>query len=155
MKNDENLFVCNQCISDFSDTPYISPFQYRGFYTNFKVPEDKICPKCNSRLRKTQINGSEIKIIFNISHSADFILAMIDLKQSDPIEFQLKMSQFKANLSQTQATTEATNKIKCPKCGSTQITAGARGVNHFWGFIGASKTVNRCAKCGHTWKPQN
>jgi hypothetical protein len=41
----------------------------------------------------------------------------------------------------------------CPKCGSTSISTGARGVNHFWGFIGASQTVNRCANCGHTWKP--
>lgn len=43
--------------------------------------------------------------------------------------------------------------VRCPKCGSTQITAGARGVNVVWGFIGASKTVNRCMNCGHTWKP--
>ncbi len=42
----------------------------------------------------------------------------------------------------------------CPRCGSTSITTGARGVNHFWGFIGASKTVNRCAKCGHMWEPK-
>lgn len=45
------------------------------------------------------------------------------------------------------------NQVRCPKCGSTQITAGARGVNAVWGFIGASKTVNRCMNCGHTWKP--
>lgn len=45
------------------------------------------------------------------------------------------------------------NTPKCPKCGSTSITAGARGVNFTWGLIGASKTVNRCANCGHTWKP--
>lgn len=43
--------------------------------------------------------------------------------------------------------------VKCPKCGSAQITAGARGVNALWGFIGASKTVNRCMKCGHLWVP--
>ena len=42
----------------------------------------------------------------------------------------------------------------CPRCGSTYITAGARGVNMTWGLIGASKTVNRCANCGHTWKPR-
>ena len=42
---------------------------------------------------------------------------------------------------------------KCPKCGSTTITTGARGVNFTLGLIGASKTVNRCANCGHTWKP--
>lgn len=44
--------------------------------------------------------------------------------------------------------------IHCPKCNSTQITTGARGVNSFWGLIGASSTVNRCARCGHTWKPK-
>ena len=43
---------------------------------------------------------------------------------------------------------------KCPKCGSTAVTSSARGVNIVWGFIGASKTVNRCAICGHMWKPK-
>lgn len=41
----------------------------------------------------------------------------------------------------------------CPKCNSTAITTGARGVSWFWGTIGSSKTVNRCANCGYTWKP--
>lgn len=50
-------------------------------------------------------------------------------------------------------TNQSQNIPKCPKCGSTSISTGARGVNYFWGFIGASKTVNRCANCGHTWKP--
>lgn len=45
------------------------------------------------------------------------------------------------------------NTPKCPKCGSTAITTGARGVNLTSGMIGASKTVNRCTNCGHTWKP--
>lgn len=48
----------------------------------------------------------------------------------------------------------ADTKIRCPKCGSTQITAGARGVNAVWGFIGASKTVNRCMSCGYSWTPK-
>lgn len=42
----------------------------------------------------------------------------------------------------------------CPKCGSTAITTGARGINFTMGLIGASKTVNRCASCGYTWKPK-
>lgn len=42
----------------------------------------------------------------------------------------------------------------CPKCGSTSITTGARGVDGFWGFFGASRTVNRCANCGHSWEPR-
>lgn len=47
-----------------------------------------------------------------------------------------------------------TNTPRCPKCGSTAITTGARGVNFTMGLIGASKTVNRCASCGYTWKPK-
>ena len=45
-------------------------------------------------------------------------------------------------------------KLICPRCGSSSISTGARGVNWSWGLIGASKTVNRCGKCGHTWKPK-
>lgn len=45
------------------------------------------------------------------------------------------------------------NKVKCPKCGSTSITAGQRGYSLLTGFIGSGKTVNRCANCGHRWKP--
>ena len=45
------------------------------------------------------------------------------------------------------------NNLICPKCGSTAVTTGARGVNWTWGLIGARKTVNRCGSCGHTWKP--
>lgn len=46
------------------------------------------------------------------------------------------------------------NQIRCPKCSSTQITTGSRGYSMVWGFIGAGKTVNRCAKCGHKWEPR-
>lgn len=45
------------------------------------------------------------------------------------------------------------NSLKCPKCGSMQITAGQRGYSLLTGFIGSGKTVNRCAKCGYKWKP--
>lgn len=46
------------------------------------------------------------------------------------------------------------NLIRCPKCSSTQITTGSRGYSLAWGFIGAGKTVNRCAKCGYKWEPK-
>ena len=44
-------------------------------------------------------------------------------------------------------------KVKCPKCGSIQITTGQRGYSFWTGFWGSSKTVNRCAKCGYKWEP--
>lgn len=44
--------------------------------------------------------------------------------------------------------------IICPRCGSNQITTGQRGFSIWTGFIGASKTANRCAKCGYSWQPK-
>lgn len=43
--------------------------------------------------------------------------------------------------------------LKCPRCGSTAITTGSRGYSLVWGFAGSGKTVNRCGKCGYSWKP--
>lgn len=45
------------------------------------------------------------------------------------------------------------NSIHCPRCASTAVTTGSRGFSILTGFIGSGKTVNRCAKCGYTWKP--
>lgn len=50
-------------------------------------------------------------------------------------------------------TTDGKDTVKCPRCGSTQITTGMRGWKITTGFLGSSKTVNRCAKCGYTWTP--
>lgn len=49
---------------------------------------------------------------------------------------------------------QASDVLRCPKCGSTSISTGSRGVNWTFGMIGASNTVNRCAACGHTWQPR-
>lgn len=45
------------------------------------------------------------------------------------------------------------NILTCPRCGSTAITTGSRGYSLVWGFAGSNKTVNRCGKCGYSWKP--
>lgn len=43
--------------------------------------------------------------------------------------------------------------IACPKCGSKEYHAGARGFSLVTGFVGSGKTVLTCLKCGHRWKP--
>lgn len=43
--------------------------------------------------------------------------------------------------------------LKCPRCGSEQVTTGQRGFSLVTGFIGSNKTVNRCSKCGWKWEP--
>lgn len=54
----------------------------------------------------------------------------------------------------TPKTTHNEELTRCPKCHSTQISTGSRGFSIVSGFIGAGKTVNRCARCGHKWTPK-
>ena len=100
------------------------------------------------------LNWSEIDTLSRISTDKAFILSMDDLKKHDVIEFNVKMAQFKTQTTIQQHNQSQSNLPHCPKCGSTSISTGARGVNYLWGFIGASKTVNRCSNCGYTWKPK-
>lgn len=44
-------------------------------------------------------------------------------------------------------------KIKCPECGSEQITATQKGYGLLTGFIGSGKVMITCLKCGHRFKP--
>lgn len=44
-------------------------------------------------------------------------------------------------------------KIRCPKCGSTNISTINRGYSMVTGFIGSGSARNVCQNCGHKWKP--
>ena len=106
------------------------------------------CPFCGSSDLNNEINNYQFTFedyfeVYNISHDAQFILQMMKLKSENPIEYQLKLKQFE----------NMDTKPKCPNCGSTNITTGQRGYSLLTGFWGSNKTVNRCANCGHMWKP--
>lgn len=62
------------------------------------------------------------------------------------------------------------DEIKCPRCGSTQITAQNKGfglgkaaigglalgpVGLLGGLVGSKKINIVCLKCGHKWQPGN
>lgn len=117
----------------------------------------QICPICNHDVIPMSIDVIEIDTILDISGETSFILAMDELKQKDPIEFQLKMSQFKTQLQQQNSnTTTVSNTPKCPTCGSTNIKkisglAKARSVAMF-GIL--SRKVHKqwhCNSCGSEW----
>lgn len=78
-----------------------------------------ICPIYKS----TDWEDADLIALKEISNDTDFLEAMIELKKKDPIEYQLKMSQFKANLKQQESSkkVEEDNKPKCPNCHSTNI----------------------------------
>lgn len=117
----------------------------------------KICPDCQSNLVDIDFPALDLKILEKISDSTDFYDAMIKLHDDDIIEYELKMSQFRSQVQAKEAEEERKkadeSKPRCPKCGSTSITAGQKGYSILTGFLGSNKTVNRCSNCGHTWKP--
>lgn len=124
--------------------------------------ENNICPFCKQKLIDTMLTKEDFFAIGEYSnYNRDLLLAMIDLRKKDIIEFETKMQPFRQDAKRreeeaerrTQEYLAKKNLPKCPKCGSTSITSGQRGYSLLTGFIGSGKTVNRCANCGYKWKP--
>ena len=145
-----NVKICPYCHKNNKETwIYTAGFDVDAYKLN-RIK----CITCGKNLEDTILTVEEYAILEETSIDVSFFDAMIDLKQKDPIEFNLKLAQFKTQVGQQQAQKNNNKDIlHCPKCNSTAITTGARGVNNFWGMLGASKTVNRCGNCGFTWKP--
>ena len=114
-----------------------------------------ICPICKS----TDWEDADLITIKEISTDKDFLEAMIELKKNDPIEYQLKMSQFKANLKQQEQVQESRaeeNKPRCPTCGSTnieKISLGKKAVGGalFGIFSSNVRKSMHCKSCGYKW----
>ncbi len=129
---------------------------YLGIFYDSDVEE--YCPYCNEKLIDTGITDQDCLIISKFSDwNRDMLDAMIELHQKDIIEYNLKLENMKNIIAQRenhqQIEKRVSDKLRCPKCGSTNITTGARGFSFWTGFLGSGKTVNRCGNCGHIWKP--
>lgn len=116
------------------------------------------CVVCGRNLINTALTVDEYSILEGITNEVSLFDAMDDLKQKDPIEFQLKMSQFKTQLQQQESSkqTEEDNQPHCPTCGSTDIQK-ISGTKRWLstGLFGlASSDIGKsmcCKKCGYKW----
>lgn len=133
----------------------------KGFIYPFEIKENdkSICPYCNNKLTDTFITENDFDLIEDVSDSdRQFLEAMIELKKNDPIEYQLKMSQFKANLGQRESSKpkEEDNRPKCPTCGSTNLskvsTMSKAGSVFMWGLFSQKvKKTWHCNNCKYEW----
>lgn len=111
------------------------------------------CSHCNSEnteMINSSITMGEYFKICNISKNGNFIKTMIELYDTDPIEYQLKMQQFN-NQNQNMSNTP-----KCPTCGSTniqRISASAKlsGAMIFGIFSKTARSQFKCNNCGYKW----
>lgn len=130
----------------YENTEYI-----RGFITYLDDESVTKCPECDHDIITVNMSHDDFITIRDASNcNRDLLFAMIKLHDDDPIEYELKMAQFREIAERKKA---ENSKPRCPKCGSTNITAGQRGYSFWTGFLGSNKTVNRCSNCGHTCKP--
>lgn len=105
------------------------------------------------QIKKIGIVANAIQSVISINRLATSYLAE-QILESGMIPQEFDAEQYVNQDQQNQQAIQRITQIRCPKCGSTTFTTGARGVNWKLGFIGASKTVNRCAKCGNMWTPR-
>lgn len=156
------LIICPECGNSVSDM--LTTCIHCGYPLNTSI-ENNIClingKKCNIEPIKNRLlsadlhNKSETNQIVNDMYNMAGNISIYGASELCRIILKTKKIPEKYDDSHLVSVTKRnSNNIYCPKCGSTQITTGARGYSIVTGFLGAGKTVNRCAKCGHTWKPR-
>lgn len=131
IENGDKIEECPECLCPFENVDKSSPIKcYKS-----KIP-----------------HGGIIKMI---STDESFMDAMVKLYETDPIEFQLKIQQFKTQLEQQEQIkkeqeqkSSAKDTIKCPKCGSTNIQLVKRKWTPIMGFM-TNKVDRVCVNCKH------
>lgn len=170
-------YWCAVCgaMTDLDGHEYIEPPRQSyicprcGKWWDYLDDEDHICKNCHYKvMTKTEFSAKDYMNAYNTSPEA-----LRQFKQNLREKYTVNSPQFDKQLYEDLLTKEykdslereATelrrqqeialnkNKIHCPKCNSTNVTTGQRGYSFWTGFLGSSKTVNRCGNCGYKWKP--
>lgn len=144
--------MCKQCVKTAKDDIH------NGYY-EFISNDVYICPICNSKLIDTILTRDEYLVIVKVSSEHSFIEEMAKLKNDNPIEYQLKLNQFKLQQEQFDAIREQereSNKLHCPTCNSTKVkkisgTAKVAGAAMFGLFSKTARSQFKCENCGYKW----
>ncbi len=148
-----NIKLCRNCRNKNNQDIF-----YSGYYS-WLDNDCYQCPmkNCGHELVNINLSKEEFNVIISISKNIIFLESMIDLKEKDPIEYQLKMSQFKSQVEQQQSNKlQNDNTPKCPTCNSTNIKKisglSKAGSVAMWGLL--SRKVHKqwhCNQCGSEW----
>lgn len=122
-----------------------------------KVPIGKHCKIIDDKFILDKISIDDYFTIADISTDTNFFQAMIQLKEKDIIEYELKMSQFRNQAKQTEQIQEQSqsfeNQIECPYCKSTntqKISGLSKAVSvGLFGIFALGKTTKQwhCNNC--------
>ena len=153
------LLFCQNCRNNM--TPEFYGY-WGGGYSPKLGKKCIFCKECD--MVELNFDVEDYWVIRNISSDVNFLEAMIKLHDEDIIEFESRMSQFRANDEwyQKQHSLNTDSQIvknnipKCPNCNSTNIKPIGTGeriasVTMFGIF---SKKINKsykCLDCKYTW----
>ena len=148
MALDDKISICSQCSSRYIYPPNSSPTR-------------EYCGSCGAKLLHTNITAEEHFLIEHISKDRDFLMAMIELKKNNIIEYQTKIAQYKQIAKADGCYTSALEKVKqnqpkCPTCGSTNIQkiSGTKRAASIIGFGILSSNIGKtyeCLNCKYKW----
>ena len=134
-----------------------------GKKIRFNVTKDEYVNMSDSEIEKMiadmnleppLIPSRDVSSIYRATNSTEVIDAMIELRKKDIIEYNLKLSEFRAqNRQRAQIQAKQSNQVSCPRCDSTSISTTNRGFSMLTGFIGSGSPRNVCQRCGYKWRP--
>ena len=130
-----------------------------GYLIGYNVNIEN-CPFCNGVLTDISISDDDFLCIRKISNcNRELLEAMIKLRDTDIIEYNLKMSQFRTQVEQQESIKQQLSeqsKVHCPYCNSTNVKkiSGTERVASL-AILGIfSKKINKnfeCNSCGGTF----
>lgn len=85
-------------------------------YFDYLYDDDYECPICHLKLEDSAVTSDEYDVMYKVSDDIIFLEAMINLKDEDPIEYQLKLNQLKLQKEQMEAIEQKNKKIVIKSC---------------------------------------
>ncbi len=130
--------------------------------------DNNICPFCKNKLIDTMLTCDDFDDIGESSnYNRELLLAMIELRKKDVIEFETKMQPFRETSKKIQEESERkrqeylndVDKVSsphCPTCGSSNLskvsTLSKIMDSAVWGFGGKQRyKTYHCNNCGYEW----
>lgn len=112
----------------------------------------RYCKSTNIEEVYSTMTIGEHSIIRSFSKNPAFIKAMMELHETDIIEYEMKLSQIKEALESRKQALQS-NMLKCPYCGSTNVkkitTTSKIGSAAVWGIFAVGKIAKNyhCKNC--------